>query len=76
MGDEIGKKKTPEVISDLNVVYYTDEEIKNVKLASPDYEQCKSRELPFEKGSDEKGNYITFHVNSLEYWSMVYMEKE
>lgn len=43
-------------------------------MASFSLDGGKSRELPFEKGEDADGRYITFEVPSLAYWDMVYMK--
>lgn len=70
-----GAKSTPNKIQNFNVKYYVTQDIQNVSLASPDSNDCRSQNLQFTKGSDEKGNYIEFTVPSLEYWNMIYLKK-
>ena len=72
--DERGKKKTPTEVSNVKVTYYTDKEIAKVYLASPDRNNCKSEELKYETGADEKGKFLTFTIPKLEYWNMIYMK--
>lgn len=72
--DEIGKKKTPILQTNLKVTYYTDRSIQEVYLASPDYNQGKSQPLSFQSGTDSNGSFITFEVPTLEYWDMIYMK--
>jgi dextranase len=74
--DESGNKNTPTAIKDLNVKYYTDSIVEEVKIASPDLNNCISKDLKFEKGSDSKGKYIEFTVPSLDYWDMIYLKRE
>lgn len=69
------KKQTPTKVDNLAVKYYTTQDISSVSIASPDSNNCKSQDLAFTKGTDDKGNYITFTVPSLEYWDMIYMKK-
>ncbi|RII33605.1 dextranase [Clostridium chromiireducens] len=70
-----GLKSKPTKIENFNVKYYVTQDIQGVYLASPDVYDCKSQNLQFTKGSDEKGNYIEFTVPSLEYWNMIYLKK-
>ncbi len=72
--DERGKKKAPTEVKDVKVTYYTDKEISKVYLASPDYNNCKSTELKYETGADDKGKFVTFTVPNLQYWNMIYMK--
>lgn len=69
------KKQTPTKAENFTVKYYTTQDIASVSIASPDSNDCKSQDLAFTKGTDDKGNYITFTVPSLEYWDMIYMKK-
>lgn len=69
------KKQTPTKAENFTVKYYTTQDIAAVSIASPDSNDCKSQDLAFTKGIDDKGNYITFTVPSLEYWDMIYMKK-
>ena len=70
-----GSKSTPTKVQNFKVKYYVTQDIQSVSLASPDANDCKSQNLQFTKGSDEKGNYIEFTVPSLEYWDMIYLKK-
>ena len=70
-----GIKSTPKKVENFAVKYYTDQSIQSVSIASPDKDDCKSQNLQFTKGSDDKGNYIEFTVPSLEYWNMIYLTK-
>lgn len=70
-----GLKSKPTKIQNFNMKYYVTQDIQGVYLASPDTYDCKSQNLQFTKGSDEKGNYIEFTVPSLEYWNMIYLKK-
>ena len=45
--------------------------IRKVFLATPDDSLGRLRELPFQSGSDEYGNYIAFTVPRLEFWDLV-----
>ena len=74
--DEGGTKEKPEFLENLEVKFYTDKDINSVMLASPDVYDGKSVSLAFEKGEDENGKYVTFGVDSLEYWDMIYMSEE
>lgn len=70
-----GVKFTPKKVENFSVRYYTDQEIQNVSIASPDINDCISQNLQFTKGSDDDGSYIEFTVPSLEYWNMIYLTK-
>lgn len=72
--DERGKKAIPQEVKNLKVTYYTHKKISEVFFASPDQNNCISKEISFKKGADEKGDYITFTVPSLQYWDMIYMK--
>ena len=72
--DERGKKEAPAYVENLAVKYYTERDVAQVQMASFSLDGGKSRELPFEKGEDADGRYITFEVPSLAYWDMVYMK--
>ena len=72
--DERGKKAAPTEISNISVTYYTNKDIASVYIASPDINDNRSKELSFEKGEDDEGQYIQFTVPSLEYWNMIYMK--
>lgn len=73
--DEYGFYKEPEVIDDVRVKYYTDAEINEVYLASPDFDHGSSHKLSFKAGKDEDGRYIEFIIPSLKYWDMIYFAK-
>lgn len=72
--DERGKKEVPQEVKDLKVTYYTDKEISKIYVASPDYNNCKSQELSFKTGADERGKFVTFTLPLLYYWDMIYMK--
>lgn len=72
--DERGKKAIPQEVKNLKVTYYTHKKTSEVFLASPDQNSCISEEISFKEGADEKGDYITFTVPSLQYWDMIYMK--
>jgi dextranase len=71
--DENQTKPEPTPVNAIPVRYYTDEDIQALFMTSPDGEDIVPQTLAFEKGSDEKGRYITFTVPSLRYWDMVFM---
>ena len=63
--------------TNLRIKYYPDKgrDISFVRLTSPDSDFTSSSiNVPFEKGSDEHGLYITFIVPSLEIWNLIYMK--
>ena len=69
----MGTKPEPELLRDIQVAYYTEEEVRAVYFASPDLETITSAPLAFEKGEDAQGRYIRFTVPSLQYWDMIFL---
>lgn len=68
--------KTPPVKKNIKIIYYYGStQIKNVFLASPDFNDGQSVQLTYKKGTDKKGKYISFKLHSLKYWDMVYVQK-
>lgn len=72
--DERGKKDEPQEAKDFKITYYTDKQISEVYIASPDWNNCKSEMIAFETGVDQEGSYITFSIPYLQYWDMIYMK--
>lgn len=68
----------PQQHSNLGVRYYPgpDATVSGVYLASPDIEHGASTELAYTTGSDEHGTYVEFTVPSLEYWDMIYVDRD
>jgi dextranase len=50
--------------------------IKGVFLASPDFNGGLSQSLPFSNGTDARGSYVSFTVPQLEYWDMIYIQRQ
>ena len=69
--DPKGKQTAPGVIENAAVRYYTDRNVKQLCVGSPDLDQGILNELSFKKGSDDRGKYIDFTLPSLEYWDMI-----
>lgn len=63
----------PTELSNFTVKYYYTDPIGSIFFASPDYDNGKTYNLQFTKGSDIGGNYITFTVPTLQYWDMIYI---
>ncbi|AKG37531.1 hypothetical protein VK70_00910 [Paenibacillus durus ATCC 35681] len=55
--------------------YYGSGTVNSVSWASPDYDNGKTYTSSFTTGSDDRGNYVTFTVQSLQYWDMIYINK-
>lgn len=70
--DERGKKSSPKEVSNIQVKYYTDKDINQAYVASPDLNKGKSEALKIRKGSDELGKFITFTIEKLAYWDLIY----
>ncbi len=73
--DNSGQKQTSEVLNNLKVKYYIDDDITDVYLASPDYQGGIAKEISFKIKSDKSGQYIEFEIDYLEYWDMIIMKK-
>ena len=69
--DPKGKQPAPTVIENAVTRYYTDKEVKQAMIASPDSHQGIMREIPFVTGEDESGRYVEFTMDTLEYWNMI-----
>lgn len=74
--DDIGNKNAPKFLKNINIRYYTNSDIKEIRLASPDIYNCISRDVEFKKSFDSNGNYLEFNIESLEYWNMIYLKKD
>ncbi len=70
--DDFGDYEEPQVAKDIKVKYYTDLEVEEVKLASPDFDQGSSIVLPFVQDRDEQGAYIELTLPFIKYWDMLY----
>lgn len=66
-------KKVPEYQKDLNIRIYTDFPATEICLASPDTDDLTVHTLPFEKGTDDEGSYLSFILPGLAYWDMVFL---
>lgn len=67
--DMDGTQPEPKALSNIPLAVKT-KDVKKVWVASPDALGGVAQELPFQ----QKGDYITFTLPSLEYWTMVVME--
>ncbi len=73
--DDAGNYPTPRAQSNFSVKYYYGTgPINNVLLASPDINGGASAILPFTKGADSAGSYVSFAVPSLVYGDAILME--
>ena len=66
-------KKVPVFQKDLKIRIYTDFPVTEICLASPDTDDLTVHTLPFDKGTDEEGTYLTFTLPGLAYWNMVFL---
>ena len=66
-------KKVPEYQKELKIRIYTDYPAEEICFASPDTDDLTVHTLPFEKGTDEEGTYLTFTLPGLAYWNMVFL---
>lgn len=76
--DSDGACPYPDTFTSLPVRVYYDGSLSQtarVWVASPDDSGGRALVLPFTRGSDETGQYITFTLPRLQYWSMVWIEK-
>lgn len=69
--DPKGKQVAPEVIENAVTRYYTDKEVTQVLVGSPDSHEGILQDVPFTLGEDKNGRYVEFTMESLEYWNMV-----
>lgn len=67
--DMDGRQPEPKALSNIPLAVKT-KDVKKVWVASPDALGGVAQELPFQ----QKGDYITFTLPSLKYWTMVVME--
>lgn len=72
--DDEMTKNEPTKLENIIVKYYTDKDVKQVSVASPDFELIKPFGLDFTASEDAEGKFITFELPSLEYWDMVIIE--
>jgi len=72
--DNMGTQTEPEEMVNKEVKHYVSIVPTRVSLASPDYQEGILIPLEFETGSDENGNYVTFLMPSLKYWTMVVIQ--
>lgn len=76
--DDNADYPAPNVQTNIPVkIYYDGTLPSNAKvwLATPDFENGKANSLPYSKGSDSQGNYISLTVPKLYYWDMLWIEK-
>lgn len=74
--DSEGSYPTPQSLQRVVVRYYCGPiQPKEVFWGSPDLGQSELKPLPFQVGSDEKGNYVSFELPSLQYWDLVYVRQ-
>lgn len=64
----------PTPLGNLRVCYQTEQEVKRVWLASPDFANPQAMDLDFKPARDSQGNYIEFTVPRLEYWDLIVIE--
>ncbi|WP_041710816.1 glycoside hydrolase family 66 protein [Clostridium pasteurianum] len=65
----------PTALSNFTVKYYYTNPVGSVSFVSPDYNNGKTYNVQFTKGTDANGNYITFTVPTLQYWDMIYIRQ-
>ena len=63
----------PTVKTNFDLKYYTNSQVENVFITSPDTDLCRMTELPgWSTGTDEPyGHYVYMTIPRLEYWNMV-----
>ena len=67
----------PELKKNIKLKYYIkDDEIKGVYLASPDLMGGKSEKLKYNVKEENGERYLEIYIPELQYWDMVYIEKE
>ena len=67
----------PEFKKNIKLKYYIkDDEIKGVYLASPDLMGGKSEKLKYNVKEENGERYLEIYIPELQYWDMVYIEKE
>ena len=64
----------PRPLHRLRVRYYTDRIIQRIWTASPDYETPAMSEIPFTRGSTQKGSFVEFVLPSLEWWNLIVLK--
>ena len=57
----------------MKIRIYTDYPAEEICFASPDTDDLTVHTLPFEKGTDEEGTYLTFTLPGLADWNMVFL---
>lgn len=72
--DNDGTQTRPTVLKNKIVKQYTTVNVNELLVASPDYCEGFIKKIEFEKGRDEKGDYITFSLPYLEYWTMAILK--
>jgi dextranase len=50
--------------------------VNGVYVASPDFDGGMSHSLPFGSGMDARGSYVSFTVPQLQYWDMIYIDRQ
>ena len=71
--DTAQTKAEPRPLSQLSVKLYTDFPARTAYLASPDGPDLTAAELPFTRGADGRGAYLSLTVPSLYYWDMIFL---
>jgi dextranase len=79
MGIDSGRWDTalshgPEPLTDLSVRIHTDRPVARAWLASPDSDSLEAQAVALATGEDEAGQYVTFGVPRLDYWTMIVLE--
>jgi dextranase len=69
--DDFGQYREPEELTDLAVTYYTDADVRDVLLVSPDRRHGSPESLAFTTGESDGRRYVRFTLPSLKYWDMV-----
>jgi dextranase len=64
----------PTPLDDLRVRYQTEQKVRRVWLASPDFACPQAIPLDFNPGQNDEGRTIEFTVPRLEYWDLVVIE--
>lgn len=71
--DEEQTKRAPEALLNVRVRYYTELDVHELFLASPDGESLVPAAIAYTAGRDGRGRSITFTIPELRYWTMVFM---
>lgn len=72
--DDMGTQPAPKVLKGKTVKHYVTVKPSKVSIASPDYHNGIMEDVKFQAGKDEKGDYISFQLPYLKYWTTVVIQ--